>query len=113
MIETLKQQKHFLKEPMNFVSEAHQKYWEYVTPYAYKNLRGQILNVKNYQNVVETAEKGVFEIRSQVTDEVKYVTTNTTCTCRYTHSMKLPCAHIFKVRALLHEPVFDRNLIAE
>lgn len=84
------------RTPSNGLNDCQSKYYEFLTPYAFKKLEPQ------------------FAFKNNMTEQHdNFATTVASCTCYFSSSMGLPCKHIFVTRANFKLSLFETDLVSK
>ena len=85
-------------------------YSKVLTDYAYAYVEKQLQMMKTVINVDEI-EIGRYQVRKTTTnEELKYTVTETECDCFDFKTMKLPCRHVLKIRNMMGQSLFVKDL---
>ena len=103
--------KNFTQVPAYALSLDMNKYYEFVTRYAFKFIENEIENVQYVKYFSVTPNK-ILLVFNAVGD-LKYTVTSKSCSCKSFLSMGLPCKHIFQFRIQLNINLYDEDLVYE
>ena len=102
-----------LLHPAFQLSSDEEKYRSLLTNFAFDYVSTQIEKMDLVKWYVTKITDKVYAVKSVSSEKIKYTVTPTTCTCVNMKSMGLPCRHIFKIRSIEKEPLYNAAFCKE